>query len=50
MNNIIEGLGMLDGGWLTDNISCKVGGGSSTLFWKDPWLEGMFSLGWGSEW
>jgi len=35
---------MLDGSWLKENISRKVGDGSSTLFWKDPWLDGM-SLG-----
>jgi len=41
VNTIREGVGVLDGGWLTDNISRKVGDGSSTLFRKDPWLEGI---------
>ena len=39
VNNIIEGV--VDGGWLFDNISRKVGDETSTLFWSDPWLDGV---------
>lgn len=41
IRNIREEVGQVDGGWLRDNISRKVGDGNSTLFWVDPWLDGM---------
>lgn len=44
MNKFTESVELVDGGWMINNI------GSSTPFWRDPWLEGfpfkMFSLGW----
>jgi hypothetical protein len=27
--------------WLLDNVVREVGDGTSTLFWKDPWLGGF---------
>ena len=30
---------MADARWLIDNIVRKVGDGSTTMFWKDPWLD-----------
>ncbi|MCI59910.1 cytochrome P450, partial [Trifolium medium] len=41
MNNIRMGSGLLDDRWLLDNISRQVGDGASSLFWKDPWLDGV---------
>ena len=41
MRNIRKGVGHVDEGWLRDNISRKRGDGNSTLFWVDPWLDGM---------
>lgn len=40
MNKIREGFGLVDGGWLHDNICQEVGDGSSTLFQRQPWLDG----------
>jgi hypothetical protein len=40
LNAIVEGVGLLDGGWLHNNIVRVVGDGSSTLFWKDHWIGG----------
>lgn len=40
VNNIREGVGLVDWGRLLDNICRKVGDESSTLFWNDPWLDG----------
>jgi len=34
-------VGQVDGGRLSDNISWKVDNGDFTLFWVDPWLDGM---------
>lgn len=34
LNNVREGVGMLEVGWLLDNIQRKVGDGPSTLFWS----------------
>jgi len=31
----------LDGGWLLNKIVREVGNGSTTLFWKNPWLNGV---------
>ncbi|GAU39187.1 hypothetical protein TSUD_147950 [Trifolium subterraneum] len=39
--NIWEGRGDIGVGWFGDCISKKVGEGSGTLFWTDPWLEGI---------
>jgi len=30
----------VDGGWFLDNIYRVVGSGSSSLFGKDPWVDG----------
>jgi len=38
VNKIREGVILVDGGWMNDNISRDVGDDSSTLFWRDPWL------------
>jgi len=38
--NIRDGVGEVDTGWLTDNITRQVGDGESTLFWYDSWIEG----------
>ncbi|GAU49673.1 hypothetical protein TSUD_91110 [Trifolium subterraneum] len=38
--NIREGRGDRGGGWFGECVSKKVGDGSGTLFWTDPWLEG----------
>ena len=59
MRIIREEVGHVEGGWLRDNISRKMGDGNSTLFWVDLWLDrmplnklatvmDMFSMGWGS--
>jgi len=39
-NMIREGVGLIVGSWLDDNIGCEVGDGSVMLFWWDVWLEG----------
>jgi len=31
----------MDWGWLIDIIDRKVGDESSTLFWRDQWLDGV---------
>jgi len=41
VNNIIEGVGLVDGDWLLYIIGHKVVDESSTLFWRDPWLDGV---------
>jgi len=41
MKNIRESVGQVDVEWLRDNISQKVDDKTSTLFWLDPWLDGM---------
>ena len=33
-------IGLLDGGWLQNNIVREAGDGSSTLFRKDHWIRG----------
>ncbi|GAU51257.1 hypothetical protein TSUD_98780 [Trifolium subterraneum] len=40
ITRIREG-GELEGGWFGDNVSKRVGDGSDTLFWTDPWVEGI---------
>ena len=40
LNQIRSGVGLVDIGWLSDNIIWKVGDGRDTLFWVDPWLDG----------
>jgi len=39
VNKIREGGGFVDGGWLLDNIDREMDDGSSTLIWRDPWLD-----------
>ena len=36
-----EGVGLGAGSWLENNIGREVGDGSSTLFWRDQWLDGV---------
>lgn len=38
LNQIRSGVGVTDARWLVDNVVRKVGDGSTTLFWEDPWL------------
>ncbi|GAU13793.1 hypothetical protein TSUD_83020 [Trifolium subterraneum] len=38
--NIREGRGDIGGGWFGERVSKKVGDGSDTFFWTDPWLDG----------
>lgn len=43
-----EGVGLRVGSWLEDNIGREVGDGSSTMFWRDHWLDGVpFSVRFG---
>lgn len=47
-DKIREGVGLLNEGWLLDNVDREVGEDSSTLFSKNPWLDGsifMLDLG-----
>ncbi|MCH83355.1 putative non-LTR retroelement reverse transcriptase, partial [Trifolium medium] len=37
---IRDGGGALEGGWFGGHISRKVGDGSDTFFWTDPWVDG----------
>jgi hypothetical protein len=39
LNQVRSGTGFLDNRWLVENIVRRVGDGSQTLFWKDPWLD-----------
>jgi hypothetical protein len=39
LNQIRRGVGLVDSGWLSDNIIRRVGDGRDTLFWVDPWLD-----------
>ncbi|CAJ2644025.1 unnamed protein product [Trifolium pratense] len=38
---IREGEGELGGSWFWEHVSRRVGDGSDTLFWTDPWLDGI---------
>ncbi|GAU47037.1 hypothetical protein TSUD_239950 [Trifolium subterraneum] len=38
---IRDGGGELGGGWFGEHIRRKVGDGSDTFFWTDPWLDGI---------
>jgi len=39
---IIKNAPGVDGGhWFDDNIRREVGDGAQTLFWWDPWIDGM---------
>jgi len=47
-DKIREGVGLLNESWLLDNVDREVGEDSSTLFSKNPWLDGsifMLDLG-----
>ncbi|GAU22739.1 hypothetical protein TSUD_138630 [Trifolium subterraneum] len=39
--NIRDGGGGLGGGWFREHVLKKVGDGSDTFFWTDPWEEGI---------
>jgi hypothetical protein len=41
MVRIRDGVGGLRGGWFRESVAKKVGDGSSTFFWTDPWLGGV---------
>ncbi|MCI34288.1 putative non-LTR retroelement reverse transcriptase related protein, partial [Trifolium medium] len=36
---IPDGEGELGGGWFGEHISKRVGDGSDTFFWTDPWMD-----------
>ncbi|GAU30447.1 hypothetical protein TSUD_392600 [Trifolium subterraneum] len=38
---IRDGGGWLEGGWFGEHIRRKVGDGSDTFFWTDPWMDGI---------
>ncbi|CAJ2632329.1 unnamed protein product [Trifolium pratense] len=38
---IREGVGEPGGSWFREHVSRRVGDGSDTLFWTDPWLDGI---------
>ncbi|CAJ2637040.1 unnamed protein product [Trifolium pratense] len=38
---IREGVGEPGGSWFSEHVSRRVGDGSDTLFWTDPWLDGI---------
>ncbi|PNX74295.1 cysteine-rich receptor-like protein kinase, partial [Trifolium pratense] len=38
---IREGVGEPGGSWFMEHVSRRVGDGSDTLFWIDPWLDGI---------
>ncbi|GAU33855.1 hypothetical protein TSUD_66410 [Trifolium subterraneum] len=38
---IRDGGGELEGGWFGEHIRKKVGDGSDTFFWTDPWMDGI---------
>jgi hypothetical protein len=38
---IRDGVGGIRDGWFRENVMRKVGDGSDTLFWSDPWLGGV---------
>ncbi|XP_045797575.1 uncharacterized protein LOC123891718 [Trifolium pratense] len=38
---IREGVGEPGGSWFREHVSRRVGDGSDTLFWIDPWLDGI---------
>jgi hypothetical protein len=43
-NNLIDiksGVGIGVGRWFGDNLWQKAGNGTETLFWRDPWIDGM---------
>ncbi|GAU41107.1 hypothetical protein TSUD_139760 [Trifolium subterraneum] len=37
--------GELGGGWFVERVSKRVGDGSDTLFWTDPWVDGIPLVG-----
>lgn len=37
----MEGVGFADVVWWLVNIDQNIGNMASTLFWKDPWLDGI---------
>jgi len=38
---IKDGTGVDVGRWFADNIGREVGEGTHTLFWWDPWIDGI---------
>jgi len=39
LNKIRMEAGLVNEGWLVDNINSEVGKMMSTLLWRDPWLD-----------
>jgi len=39
--NIKNGAGVGGGWWFDTNVGWEVGDGTQTLFWWDPWIDGM---------
>ncbi|MCH80187.1 hypothetical protein A2U01_0000951 [Trifolium medium] len=42
--------GELGGNWFEEHVSKRVGDGSDTLFWTDPWVDGIPLYGEAWEW
>lgn len=41
MINIKNGAGVGGVRWFDDNVGWEIGGGAQTLFWWDPWIDGI---------
>jgi hypothetical protein len=41
IERIMDGVGGLRGGWFWKCVTSRVGDGSETFFWSDPWLGGI---------
>jgi hypothetical protein len=41
ITRIRDGVGGLRGGWFGECVTRRVGVGSETFFWSDPWLGGI---------
>jgi len=39
--NVKNGAGVGGGRWFDDNVGREVGDGAQTLFWWDPWIDGL---------
>jgi len=39
--NVKNGAGVGSGSWFDDNVGREVGDGAQTLFWWDPWIDGL---------
>jgi len=39
--NVKNGAGVGSGSWFDDNVGWEIGDGAQTLFWWDPWIDGL---------